>query len=183
MIWDSNTESTPKILQSIRWLVASIWLLVMGIFFLLIFIATAKAQEIPPLVRTIGGADSTFKLIGAAGTDSIYYRFPRVTTGSYPVVNGNLSVAFKQDSLGGVTDSLTVWMKTLRRVGTALVICENDSFNLFNQLDWKNGGYYCWPDQNSTPISYGPCDGVLIIWKHTGAAADSSKTTPYVTVQ
>jgi hypothetical protein len=143
------------------------------------------AQIIPPLVRTVGGSDSTFGLGHTVTTDSMFYVFPRAASGSYPVVEGNLSVYFKTTTVAGATDSLSVWMKTLRRVtGSTFAICDNDSFKLFDELDWTSGNYYCWPDQNSDPISYGPCDGVVIIWRFLGAgASDSLRIVPRITVK
>ena len=129
--------------------------------------------------------------------DSMIILFERTSTtiGSkeatkgLPTVEGNLGVWFQPTSIIGDADSLSVWMKTLYRTSIALspsyTICANDSFNIFNNLDWTSASWYCWPNQNSSPIMFGPCDGVVIYFRYTdnGAGNDSLRLKPFATVQ
>ena len=156
-------------------------------------VSGALGQEVPPLVRTVGGADSamSFYDLGGVHKDSIIYVFPRLTSKGYPVIDGKVSLFFyaidmKAGADTTVSDSLNVWMKTLRRLtGSTYTICENDSITCFPWLNWNpSGAYYCWPNQNTTVEPYGPCDGLVFYWQYnSGTAGDSMKVTPYITIQ
>ena len=148
--------------------------------------AMAQSPGIASLSRTVGGTDSTFGIGDDAGTDSMVYIFPRISAQSYPVVWGNIGIYFKVTTVSGDTDSLSVWFKTKRRLtNSTFVNCANDSFIVFDELDWTSGAYYCWPDQDSNPILFGPCDGIVIYWRYTdtGASDDSCRVVPFVTGQ
>ena len=131
-------------------------------------------------------ADGRRDRLDDAGTDSMVYIFPRISAQSYPVVWGNIGIYFKVTTVSGDTDSLSVWFKTKRRLtNSTFVNCANDSFIVFDELDWTSGAYYCWPDQDSNPILFGPCDGIVIYWRYTdtGASDDSCRVVPFVTGQ
>lgn len=142
------------------------------------------AQETPPLTRTV--IYTAKVLTDASSIDSFDVIFPRLATGGYPVVLGNLGLAFKTTVTTGDEDSLTAWLRPLRRLtSSTYFISVNDSFNIFQELDWTTGVWYAWPTYISTPISYGPCDGVRVYMRYTdtGVGSDGVTVIPYSIVQ